>query len=208
MSNSPARVLVVVGLVGTLSAGVSAAPAQTPPSTHPLFGEYCIACHSDRLRTGGLTLEQLDVSDAHANAEVLEKVVRKLRDGLMPPESRPRPDAAAVDRFVTRLETSLDAAAGPNPGWVSSRRLNRSEYVNAVYDLLALEIDGADLLPSDMAGSGFDNNADALAITPALMARYMSAVARPMASRSGRVSTALMAPFSARAPPRATASRR
>ena len=174
------RITIAVGLAGTLAAGMGElqAAGQAPPPSRALLDEYCVTCHSDRLRTGGLTLEQLDVDDARANAEVLEKVIRKLRDGLMPPESRPRPDAAALDRFVTTLETSLDAAAGPNPGWVSSRRLNRTEYVNAVYDLLALEIDGSELLPSDMAGSGFDNNADALAITPALMARYMSAAMR------------------------------
>ena len=92
--------------------------------------------------TGGLTLEQLDVDDVHANVEILEKVVRKLRDGLMPPEGRPRPAAMALERFVASLETALDAAAVPSPGWVSSRRLNRTEYVNAIYDLLALEVGG------------------------------------------------------------------
>ncbi len=174
------RVLAVVSLVGIMSAGLSEllAVGQTPPSTHALVDEYCITCHSDRLMTGGLTLEQLDVDDVHANVEILEKVVRKLRDGLMPPEGRPRPAAMALESFVASLETALDDAAVPSPGWVSSRRLNRTEYVNAIYDLLALEVDGADLLPSDMAGSGFDNNADALAITPALMARYMSAAMR------------------------------
>ena len=128
--------------------------------------------------TGGLSLEHVDVGAARANTQVLEKIIRKLRDGLMPPEGRPRPDAAAVDAFVMRLETAIDAGAEPYPGWIPSHRLNRTEYVNAVRDLLALEIDGDALLPGDMAGFGFDNNADALAITPALMARYMTAAMR------------------------------
>ena len=180
---SSCRVLVVVGLAGVIAGGVLPRPAaaQGAPSTHPLFGRYCVSCHSDRLMTGGLTLEQVDVGEVGANAEVLEKVIRKLRDGLMPPEGRPRPDAVVVDDFVTRLETSLDASAASSAasaGWVASRRLNRTEYVNAVHDLLALEIDGDELLPSDLAGFGFDNNADALAITPALMSRYMTTAMR------------------------------
>ena len=100
------RVFAVVSLVGIMSAGVSEllAVGQTPPSTHALVDEYCITCHSDRLMTGGLTLEQLDVDDVHANVEILEKVVRKLRDGLMPPEGRPRPrrDGSRALRRVSR----------------------------------------------------------------------------------------------------------
>ena len=176
-------ILAVVGLAGVVAAGVLPRPAaaQGAPSTHPLFGRYCVTCHNDRLQTGGLSLEHVDAGEVGANAEVLEKVIRKLRDGLMPPAGRPRPEAAVVDEFVTRLETSLDAAAasgGARAGWVASRRLNRTEYVNAVHDLLALEIDGDALLPSDLAGFGFDNNADALTITPALMSRYMTAAMR------------------------------
>ena len=176
-------ILAVVGLVGVVAAGAVPRPAaaQGTPSTHLLFGRYCVTCHNDRLQTGGLSLEHVDAGEVGANAEVLEKVIRKLRDGLMPPEGRPRPEAAVVNEFVTRLETSLDAAAasgGARAGWVASRRLNRTEYVNAVHDLLALEIDGDALLPSDLAGFGFDNNADALTITPALMSRYMTAAMR------------------------------
>ena len=98
----------------------------------------------------------------------------------MPPEGRPRPDAATLDGFLTSLEATLDHAADltPNPGRVASRRLNRLEYVNAIQDLLALEINGEELLPSDMAGFGFDNNADVLAVTPSLMARYISAATK------------------------------
>ena len=155
------------------------APAPEPPSRE-LFDRYCVTCHNERLRTAGLLLDRLDVSRVHANAETLEKVVRKLRSGQMPPAGRPRPDAETIDAFAGALEAALDhaAAAHPDPGRVASRRLNRLEYVNAVADLLDLEIDGEALLPSDMAGFGFDNNADVLSITPALMSRYIAAATR------------------------------
>ena len=155
------------------------APAAAAPE-RDLLDRYCVACHNERLRTAGLLLDRIDIEQVAANAEVLEKVVRKLRGGQMPPAGRPRPDAAAVETFVTALETALDRAGAlaPNPGRVASRRLNRVEYVNAIRDLLGLEIDGSELLPSDMAGFGFDNNADVLSMTPALMARYIAAATK------------------------------
>ena len=155
------------------------APAPAPPARE-LFDRYCVTCHNERLRTAGLLLDRLDVSRVRANAETLEKVVRKLRSGQMPPAGRPRPDAETIDAFAGALEAALDqaAAADPDPGRVASRRLNRLEYVNAVADLLDLEIDGEALLPSDMAGFGFDNNADVLSITPSLMSRYIAAATR------------------------------
>ena len=160
-------------------APVEQAAAPEAPSRE-LFDRYCVTCHNERLQTAGLMLDRLDVSQVHANAETLEKVVRKLRSGQMPPEGRPRPDSETIDTFAGALEAALDhaAAADPNPGRVASRRLNRLEYVNAVEDLLSLEIDGEALLPSDMAGFGFDNNADVLSITPALMSRYIAAATK------------------------------
>src|SRR5207247_4460346 len=111
---------------------------------------------------------------------MLEKVVRKLRSGQMPPEGRPRPDVASIAAFAASLESALDrnAAAAPNPGRVAWHRLNRAEYVNVIHDLLALDVDGTELLPSDMAGFGFDNNADVLSITPGLMSRYITAATK------------------------------
>ena len=162
-------------------AGAAVEQAQAPePPSRELFDRYCVTCHNERLQTAGLMLDRLDVSRVHANAETLEKVVRKLRSGQMPPEGRPRPDAEAIDAFAGALEAALDhaAAADPNPGRVASRRLNRLEYVHAIQDLLDLEIDGEALLPSDMAGFGFDNNADVLSITPALMGRYIGAATK------------------------------
>jgi len=168
----------------------AASPAQTARA-HPtsratgspdraLLDTYCVACHNDRLKTAGFTLERLDVANVEANAEVLEKIARKLRSGQMPPEGRPQPDGAVVASFVAGLERRLDdaAVARPNPGRVASRRLNRAEYVHVIRDLLALDVNGTELLPSDMAGFGFDNNADVLSITPGLMARYMSAATK------------------------------
>ena len=160
------------------SQAVPPQPAAAP--ARPLVDQYCVGCHNDRLKSGELALAGVDLSDAARNAPVMEKVARKLRGGTMPPEGRPRPDKATMDAFVAGLESALDrhAAAQPNPGRVASRRLNRAEYVNAVYDLLGLEVNGAELLPSDMAGFGFDNNADVLSVTPSLMTRYIAAATK------------------------------
>ena len=172
-----------VGLAVTAGAPVAtvqlSAQAAEPPS-RALLDRYCVTCHNERLQTAGLVLDQLDIEQVGANAPILEKVVQKLRSGQMPPEGRPRPDEATIEAFATSLEAALDgaAAAAPNPGRVASRRLNRLEYVNAIEDLLALEIDGDELLPSDMAGFGFDNNADVLSITPSLMERYIAAATK------------------------------
>src|SRR5262245_47768115 len=178
------------------------APKQAPVSAaampdRAIVDRYCVTCHNDRLKTGGLSLDKVDIADAAVNSEVLEKVVRKLRAGLMPPEGRPKPDAATLETFTASLETLLDrhASTAPNPGRVASRRLNRAEYVNVIHDLLALEVDGTELLPSDMAGFGFDNNADVLSITPALMARYITAATKisrlAVASPDNRTSTSV-----------------
>ena len=161
----------------TVRAAQTATSASTTSS--PVFRQYCVGCHNERMKAnfGNLSLENIDPADVSSHAETLEKVVRKLRKGQMPPLGRPRPDAAALEAFVVSIENGLDAHARrqPSPGRVVSRRLNRAEYVNAVYDLIGLEVNGSELLPSDMAGFGFDNNADVLSITPALMARYITA---------------------------------
>ena len=180
----PRSSVVTFGLAFALA--LAAAPrdaaAQAPAGelSRTLLDRYCVTCHNDRLQTAGLALDAVDMERVAEHAPVLEKVVRKLRSGQMPPEGRPRPDAAAVDTFLTALETALDreSAAAPNPGRVASRRLNRVEYVNAIRDLLDLEVNGAELLPSDMAGFGFDNNADVLAMTPSLMTRYIAAATK------------------------------
>ena len=175
--------LFVLGLSGQSRQTVAAQSAQTVASAmsdRALLDKYCVTCHNQRLKTADLMLDTLDISKVDANAELLERLVRKLRNGEMPPEGRPKPDAAVFETFLAGLEHSLDQAIArtPNPGRVASHRLNRAEYVNAIHDLLALDIDGTELLPSDMAGFGFDNNADVLAITPGLMSRYMAAATK------------------------------
>ena len=172
-------VLVVTGYAAAQTGSVATTNVTGVPS-RALIDQYCVTCHNERLQTAGLMLDQVDLSEVHTNAEVLEKVVRKLRAGQMPPAGRPRPDGSAIAAFTTALETALDqeAEAYPNPGRVASRRMNRVEYVNAIEDLLALKVNGSELLPGDMAGLGFDNNADVLSMTPALMARYTAAATK------------------------------
>ena len=156
------------------------AAAGTEAPSRALLDRYCVTCHNERLQTAGVMFDRVDIDRADLHRELFEKVARKLRSGQMPPPGRPRPEPAAVDAFVTALEAELDRVgrAAPDPGRVASHRLNRTEYVNAVRDLLDLEIDGEALLPSDMAGFGFDNNADVLAMTPALMDRYITAATK------------------------------
>ena len=176
--------LTVVLLVAGV--GVASLRAQPAVATEPsasldgsLLDRYCVTCHNERMQTAGVVLEGVDVTQVAANAPVLEKVVHKLRSGQMPPMGRPRPEPAVRDAFITGLESALDraAAASPDPGRIAVHRLNRLEYVNAIRDLVALDIDPA-LLPADNPGIGFDNNADVLSVTPALMNRYISAAAK------------------------------
>jgi len=122
----------------------------------------------------------LDLERVSEHADVWEKVVRKLRTGAMPPVGRPRPDKALSDSAASWLEASLDRAAleHPSPGRPTLHRLNRVEYRNAIRDMFALEIDPASLLPADSAAYGFDNNADALSLSPALAERYLGAAVK------------------------------
>jgi hypothetical protein len=138
---------------------------------------FCVTCHNQELRTAGLMLDQMDVEKISEGSAVWEKVLSKIEAGAMPPAGMPRPDKPTADSLVAWLETELDAAAAahPNPGRPAIHRLNRVEYTNAVRDLLAVEIDGASLLPTDDAGYGFDNIGDVLSVSPLLMERYLSA---------------------------------
>src|SRR5688572_16594869 len=142
--------------------------------------KYCVSCHNDKVKSGGLALTTLDLARAPKDAEAWEHVIRKVRTGAMPPVGRPRPDKATADTLVTYLESELDKAAlaAPNPGRAALPRLNRAEYRNAVRDVLGLEIDAASMLPTDIAGHGFDNNADALTLSPMLTERYLGAAAK------------------------------
>ncbi len=154
--------------------------AASPQPPRAVFDKYCVTCHNQRVKTAGLALDALDPAQVGEHAEAWEKVVRKLRTGAMPPAGRPRPDKALADSVASSLEAGLDRAAAehPNPGRPTLHRLNRVEYRNAIRDLLALEIDPAALLPADNAAYGFDNNADALSLSPALTERYLEAAAK------------------------------
>jgi mono/diheme cytochrome c family protein len=159
------------------------APGQQPASEgspKALVNQYCVTCHNQKLKTGGLELDAVDPDHPSANPETWEKVVRKVRAGLMPPSGARRPDRKTLDVFAAMIEGALDRAAlaNPNPGRTPLHRMNRVEYANAIRDLLSLEVDPAVLLPADDSSNGFDNIADVLGISPALLERYVSAAAR------------------------------
>ncbi len=169
----------------TAAAASAQAPSERPgvesaAAWRAVLDRYCVTCHNERLLTGNLALDDVDVDHVGADAEVWEKVLRKLRTQAMPPPRRPRPDAGTYGAFATWLETALDRAAAdrPNPGRPTIHRLNRLEYTNAIRDLLDLEIDTATMLPGDDLAYGFDNNADILTVAPGLLERYMSAARR------------------------------
>ena len=158
--------------------GATPAAAQTP---RELVTTYCVSCHNQRLKTGNLMLDGVDADQVSNSAEEWEKVIVKLRSRAMPPPGARRPDNATYDRVATWLETALDRAAAVrvNPGRSGElHRLNRTEYGNAVRDLLGLEIDPKAMLPADEQAHGFSTNAEALSIQPALLDRYLSAAAR------------------------------
>ena len=140
---------------------------------------YCVTCHNDRLRTAEFSLDGVDLSDLGGHAEQWEKVINKLRTRTMPPVGRPRPDIETYDALASWLERELDqyAADRPNPGRTEAfHRLNRAEYANAIRDLLVIDVDVNELLPADDIDQyGFDNMADVLTVSPALMDRYLSA---------------------------------
>ncbi len=174
-----------VGALWVLTAWGQTAPAPQGPAAasqdpKAVFAKYCLACHNERVKTAGLTLEKLDPNRIGDNAEVWEKVLLKLRVGVMPPQGLPQPDAATREATVSWLSAALDANAAnhPNPGHPSVHRLNRAEYANAIRDLLALNIDANGLLPADDPAYGFDNIGEVLGFSQALLEQYASAAAQ------------------------------
>jgi len=166
------------------------APATTPTTTAPqdpgslnprtLLDQYCVTCHNDRMKTANLSLQGLDVATVGEHPELWERVVRKLRAGVMPPPDIKRPPLAEYEALRDWLETEIDrkAAGHSNPGAVVLHRLNRTEYANVVRDLLDLDIDVASLLPPDDSARGFDNVAGSLTISPTLLEAYTTAATR------------------------------
>jgi hypothetical protein len=181
-----------------LTSGVHATPAQAPqsgagpvrparagvttstPADRAFVQQYCAGCHNERAKVGNLALDVLDPGVVDGHVDVWEKVVRKLRTGMMPPEGAPKPPAAVRDAFAGAVETRLDrlAALHPDPGTPALHRLNRAEYANAIRDLLAVDVDVSAMLPPDDSAAGFDNNADVLGVSPALIEGYASAATK------------------------------
>jgi hypothetical protein len=170
---------------------LSAGPAFPSAAHRDVINRYCVSCHNDRLKTGGLALDTVAAHDVGQHPEVWEKVLRKVRARQMPPIGVPRPDEATYETVISSLEEALDHAAAvqPNPGRTDTlRRLNRTEYRNAIRDLLALDVDVASLLPADDSSYGFDNVTVA-DLSPTLLDRYVSAaekISRLAVGRPGR----------------------
>jgi hypothetical protein len=157
----------------TTPQAVAAAPASPERA---LVTQYCLGCHSDRVKAGGLALSTLNLDAVHQNPEVAEKVIRKLRGGLMPPAGSRRPEPQAAAAFISWLEKEIDAKhTEPAPGRVPLRRLNRREYANAIRDLLAFNVDAKALLPDDNLKGHFDNDAAALQVSPNFVDQYIYA---------------------------------
>ena len=186
----PSRLLVSIAAISWVAAAVWSLPLTAAPqarrtpldalpaSAHrAVLDRYCVTCHNQRTKTAGLALDGMDLGAVPDSAEVWEKVIKKVRSSAMPPQGAPRPDDAARQALVGWLETTIDSAsaARPNPGRPALHRLNRSEYQNAIRDLLSLDVQAASLLPPDDSSYGFDNVADVLGVSPVLLERYMAA---------------------------------
>jgi len=155
---------------------------MTAVEQNALVKQYCVTCHNDRGkdRTSGLSFQSWDATKVTDHADVTEKMIRRLRAGMMPPAGSRRPDQPTIDALVNALETRLDRAAAlnPNPGWRPSQRLNRAEYARAVKDLLAVDVDVNAWLPADTLSDGFDNIADSQTISSTLMEGYLRAASQ------------------------------
>src|SRR5215469_2044809 len=200
-----AAVAGVIALLGAASADTTApaqvatnAPATAPsvpvmvtPDDHKhMLMQYCTACHNDKAKTAGMSVVPLDANNLQANQATWEKILRRLSLGEMPPKGMPRPPKEQITAFTSWLAKSLDeqAAAHPNPGHATVRRMNRAEYANAVRDLLGLDVDFSKELPVDDTGYGFDNIADVLTVSPTLMDRYINVAGKIARMATGEAS--------------------
>src|SRR6266850_2588609 len=154
--------------------------APDPQAATQTVKQYCAGCHSDRAKAGDLSLADFDVARAADHPDTAEKIIRKLRAGMMPPSGARRPNDAALQDLRHALETRMDqwAAAHPNPGWRPFQRLTRAEYGRAVKDLLEVDVDVTAYLPPDTISQGFDNIADAQTFSPALPQGYLRAASQ------------------------------
>src|SRR5262249_11923351 len=159
------------------------AVAHAPPTAElhsEIVTQYCVGCHSEKGKAGGLSLVTFDAAHAEQNAEVAERMIRKLRAGMMPPPGARRPAADELSAFLTALENKIDAAAArhPNPGHRVFQRLSRAEYARSVRELVDVDVDVTAFLPADTISAGFDNIADAQAMSPTLMEGYLRAASK------------------------------
>jgi cytochrome c551/c552 len=171
--------ILATGSRGSVSAQTPAA-APAAASQRALLDKYCVTCHNDRVKTANLSLQNLDMAHVAGHAELWEKVIRKMRAGVMPPPDLPRPPQVEYEGLRDWLEGEIDrvAVTRTSPGSVVLHRLNRTEYANAVRDLLDLRVDVAALLPPDDSANGFDNIAGSLTLSPTLLESYATAAAR------------------------------
>jgi len=162
-------------------------PAQSPAPAPDLVKQYCTGCHSEKGKAGGLSLVGFDATHADQSAEVAERMIRKLRAGMMPPPGARRPEGDALKNFASALENRIDSAAAlhPNPGRRVFQRLSRAEYARSVSDLLDVDVDVNAFLPPDTISAGFDNIADAQAMSPTLMEGYLRAASKVSAIAIG-----------------------
>jgi hypothetical protein len=169
---------------------LAACDRMGPSDVTAMLEQHCAGCHNPTDLDGGFAFADLDAARVDAHADTWEAVVRKLRTRTMPPAGTElRPDLATYERLAGWLEAELDAKAVPTPGRAALRRLNRAEYANSIRELLALDVDVASLLPPDDSAYGFDNNADLLVVSPALLERYLSAADRVSALAVGDLRT-------------------
>ncbi len=177
---APPKDYAPVHAVSATRAVAADSQAATPAAQRALINQYCVTCHNDKTKIANFSLQTVDLNTVGDHPEIWERVIRKLRAGMMPPPGMPRPPVEKYDGLRDWLETQVDqkAALHPNPGAVVLHRLNRTEYANAIRDLLDLRIDVATLLPADDSARGFDNVAGSLTISPTLLEAYTTAAAR------------------------------
>jgi cytochrome c551/c552 len=174
----PASLFIIAGMA--MGQTQTRTPAFSLDSQQALVGKYCSGCHNDKLKSGGFSWTKIDLAHPDANAVQAEKVIRKVRAGMMPPSGMPRPSIAEMNGFASAIEAGIDKAATLNPvaGTPDLHRLNRTEYHNSIQDLLGVDVDVSTMLPPDDLSHGFDNIADALTTTPALMTGYLRAAGK------------------------------
>jgi mono/diheme cytochrome c family protein len=193
MTKKPIALIAVISLAGLLSVSPATSARQTSTASGAdaqlaTIKTYCAGCHNDRAKTGGISFDGITAESVNKNPELFEKAVRKLRGRVMPPPGSKQPEGAAVDSLVSWLETSLDHAESPAhvPDQVVLHRLNRREYANAVRDLLAIDVNGDELLPQDDVVDGFDNIAAALQVSPSFIEQYVIAARSVAVKAMGR----------------------